>query len=162
VVDERRVSTPQAEIGLADAETVYVHLDLPEIEDLIPETSPRVLKDGRIKQVKRKKPERNHAYARLATGLAFMMGAATFATAPTVHTVRIAAYTQRKQRRSHLVEDAYVYEVAVPRPVYAAVDMSNVDPLELLATLESRMKPKSNYELTKLEPPTWAAEFAMA
>ena len=90
----------QCSVATTDGNCVFVHLDLPEIEDVIPETTRRVLKDGSTKIAKRNKKERAAAYAKLVTGLGVLISRMTFAAAPTLLNVRIATYTQRKKARN--------------------------------------------------------------
>jgi hypothetical protein len=149
----------EAEVAAADSETLYVHLDLPEIEDLIPAVRHQVLKDGRVKEVARKKAEQHEPYAGLVTGLALMVASASFAAAPTMAIVHVAAYTQRKQRGSQAIDDDYVYFVAIPREEIEQLVPQTVDPVAMLSRLQGRLEQTSSFELKKLKPPPWAAEF---
>jgi len=148
----------ECDIALSDVSTAYVRLDLPEIEDVIPEVRLKVLKDGRIKEVKRKKAERCSDYANLVTGLALMISSAVFATAPTLESVAIAAYTQRKQRRSAEIGDDYIFNVKLLRSTLIALNPMELDPVGTLRSLNARMKQKSNYEFEKLKPPNWVTD----
>jgi hypothetical protein len=103
------------EVAIQEDRTVCLHLDLPEIEDVIPETRGQVLKDGRVRQVKRTVSEKNEDYAHLVTGLALFISNETLVVSPMLRTVRIAAYTQRKKRGSQLETDTYVYDITLSR-----------------------------------------------
>jgi hypothetical protein len=144
-------------VGIEHPESAFVALDLPEIEDVIPETRYQVLKSGQLKEVKRKPDERNAAYARLVSGLAFTIAASAFAAAPTLDAVLISAYTQRKRRGATTTEDQYVYEARIRRGVFAT-GMTEGDPIELLLAQETRLDWGGKGELKKIDPPAWSTE----
>jgi hypothetical protein len=144
-----------ARVVVADSKTAYVLLDLPEIEDIMPETRTKVLKDGTTRDVKRPQAERLKSYANLVCGLAFLIARTAFCTGPTLNDVHIAAYTQRRQKRTGEVQDDFVYEVAISRGVSAALEHAKVDPVTEMLALKSRMKQSASGDLTKIAPPTW-------
>lgn len=145
-------------VGIVDASAAFIDFDLPEIEDVIPDVRHTVLKDGSLKETKRKAAERNADYAGLVTGLALTVASAAFASAPTLHSVTIGAYTQRKTRGSDAVEDTYVYETRIARSFVAGVDAANVNPMEALAAQETRIDWGANSVLKKIAPPAWTKE----
>lgn len=144
----------QCAVAVTHPEAAYVLLDLPEIEDVIPETRSKVLKDGRIKEVKRTKGERFADYARLTAGLALLLARTAFCAGPTLQTVHVAAYTQRRQRSSGVLRDEFVYEVRFGRDEAAAVDPAEA-PIAWLSRADSRMSTGPNGELKKITPPSW-------
>lgn len=145
-----------ARVAAPDASVVYLLVDLPEIEDILPETKQKVLKDGTVKEIKRPKGERLAGYSRLVCGLAFLLGRTCFAACPTADLVHIAAYTQRRQRKTGEIDDDYVYDVALPRAVSASLDHGAMDPVAELQRLEGRIKRTSSGDLGKITPPPWA------
>ncbi len=148
----------QCTVAVDDASSVFVDLDLPEIEDVIPETRLTMLKNGGTKETKRNADERNTAYLHLVSGICIAVAATAFCAAPTVEFVVIAAYTQRKKRGSGEMEDAYVLEAKIPREVVAAVKPATDAPLDVLGRCESRLDPAANLALKKIAPPAWVAE----
>lgn len=145
-------------LGLDETVAAFIALDLPEIEDVIPETRFRVLKSGQLKETKRKADERNAAYARLVSGLGVMMAAAAFAAAPTLETVTVGAYTQRRKRGSQEVEDQYVYEARIERSLFGRGAIANDEnPIDLLIGQQTRLEWGAKHVLKKLAPPAWAA-----
>lgn len=142
-------------VEVPDANTAYVLLDLPEIEDVLPETRTKVLKDGTKKEVKRPKGERLAPYANLVCGLGLVVARSAFIAGPTLRTIHVAAYTQRKQKRKDEIADDYVYEVAVAREADAAIDHADVDPVAEIERLGARMKRAASGELAKIAAPTW-------
>jgi hypothetical protein len=139
-----------------DGRTAFVAVDLPEIEDVVPETAKRVLRDGSIKEVKRSQRDRAEEWGQLAAGLGVLIAWATFAAAPTIGTVRVAAFTQRRKRRSGEISDDWVYEVELPRSVTDRIDPRTVQPLDVLRTYPSRFDLRASGELAAIEPPAWA------
>lgn len=142
-------------VDVPDAGRALLLLDLPEVEDVVPETKARVLRSGATKEVKRTKAERMEAYAGLACGLAFLMARVAFVAGPTLKTVTIAAYTQRRQRRSGALEDDFVYEVTLSRAVSAVLDPTVIDPVQELERLPSRIRRTATGEMAKIPAPAW-------
>jgi hypothetical protein len=154
----------KADFAVTSGSEGYLHLDLPEIEDVVPATRHRVLADGRLKETKRDEAERNEEYAELACGVGLMMAAAAFAAAPTLETVHVAAYTQREQKgkTKGQVADDYVYVASIPRSGWDTFDPKNVHAAASLRKL-GRMEQQANLRLKRLGPkdlPAWVAEFA--
>lgn len=147
------------DVAIQDDRTVYLHLDLPEIEDVIPETRGQVLKDGRVRQVKRTVSEKNEDYAHLVTGLALFIANETLVVSPTLQTVRIAAYTQRKKRGSQQQTDAYVYDITLSRNQIESIDFATAEPASLVAATATAFDQKSNLELKALRRPSWTLDF---
>lgn len=148
----------ECEVAIEDAATSYVRLDLPEIEDVIPEMRLKALKSGALKEVRRKKSERCDAYAHLAMGLGFHVAGSVFSAAPAMEVVHVVAYTQRKQRRSDRIGDDYVYELAITRWFYTAMDRRSADPLKAAADLRARFERRKDGEFKSIDPPTWLME----
>jgi hypothetical protein len=154
----------QAEFAVESGSEGYLHLDLPEIEDVVPSTRHRVLADGRLKETKRDEAERNEEYAELVCGVGLMMAAAAFAAAPTLSVVQVAAYTQREQKgkAKGQIADDYVYVASVPRSGWDTFDPKNVRATASLRKL-GRLEQQANLRLKRLgakELPSWVAGFA--
>jgi hypothetical protein len=147
-------------VGVLDGMRAAVLIDLPEIEDVVSETKRRVLRDGRVKETKRTKTERATDYATLASGLGLWVARACFAAAPTLATVTVAAYTQRRQSGSGERRDEFVYEFGIERAAATAIDGSNVEPTKFLTRLGGRIDLRASGELERIEPPVWQQELA--
>ena len=80
---------------LQDEKTVCLHLDLPEIEDVIPETNKEILKSGETRDVRRLKSDRHADYSRLVMGECLFITAEVFSYLPLAQVVQVTAYTQR-------------------------------------------------------------------
>lgn len=145
----------QCRFEVPEPTQAYLLLDLPEIEDLLPETRTKVLKDGSSKEVKRPKAERLAGYARLVCGLAFQVARTVFAVAPKVQQVQIAAYTQRRQKRTGAIGDDFVYDVEIARYLSGTLDHAVMDPVSELERLPGRVKRSASGELGRIPPPDW-------
>jgi hypothetical protein len=157
----------QAEFAIADAHSGYLHVDLPEIEDIVPGTRHCVLRNGRLKEIKHNEIEHNTEYVNVACGIGIMMAAASFAAAPTLQTIGIAAYTQRQQKSKNKgqVDDDYVYFVSIPRTAFTDFDAKSVNPTNFfMVTLSACMEQQANHRLKKLPSkafPDWVREFCL-
>jgi hypothetical protein len=145
----------ECHVAIDDEDHVLVDVDLPEIEDVVPEFRYSVLKNGNIKETKRKIAERNDAYAHLVTGIAFTVAATAFAMGPSVQKVTIAGRTQRKERESFDAVDIYVYEVKFSRTVFDSIEPLNLDPVQAMQRLPSRISYSASGSLKKVAAPDW-------
>jgi hypothetical protein len=145
-------------VAAEDAQHVFVSLDLPEIEDVVPETRFNVLKNGSLREVKRKAEERNGAYAGLVTGLVLSVAATVFSAAPTVRAVTIAAFTQRKRRGATTIEDAFVIETRIEREGFEALNVKASEPADTLGRFQTRWEWGASLALKKIPPPPWMAD----
>ena len=147
------------DVAMQEDRTACLHLDLPEIEDVIPETRGQVLKDGRVRQVKRTVSEKNGEYAHLVTGLALFIANETLVVSPTLQTVRLAAYTQRKKRGSQQETDTYVYDIVLSRNQIESIDFATVEPTSFVVATATAFEQKANLELKALRRPSWTLDF---
>lgn len=147
-------------VAVDDEDHVFIDVDLPEIEDVVPETQLRALKSGALSEKKRKASERNELYAELVCGIAFAIAATSLSAAPTLTRVTVAGRTQRQKRASLYVEDDYVYEVEIPRAFFSTLKLDTLDPVESLRRLPSRIQVASNGALKKIVAPRWVEAFS--
>jgi len=143
----------ECRVAIPDAARGYVLLDLPEIEDVVPERQRQVLADGNVREVGR--TNRSGDYALLAAGLALLVARTTFSAGPTLSVVRVAAYTQRRQRRHGVLGDEFVFEAVLRRDEVARLDPATVDPILTLKNTPSRFDLRDDFELKPIEPPAW-------
>lgn len=140
-------------------DTVVVVVDLPELEDVIPETRLKALKNGSVKEVRRSQRERKDAWRHLVLGIALQLGRTICAVAPAVQHIKVAGYTQRRQRSGTIADD-WVYELAFNRHFLASLDPENVDPSTILRLPDARVLPTADGNLKKIPPPEWLEELA--
>ena len=141
--------------------TVIVAVDLPEIEDIIPEVRFKALKNGTIKQVRRSRRERNDAWRHLVLGIALQIGRTVCAAAPSIQHVKVAGYTQRRQR-SGVIADEWVYDLVLDRHFLAGLRPETVAPSSLLKLPSVRVMPGADGDLKKIPPPAWVEDLLAA
>jgi len=148
-------------VAVADARAAFVNLDLPEIEDVIPEFRHKVLKSGEIRSVKRPAAERSESYARLVAGIVIAIAAAAVASAPTLASVTVAAFTQRRNSKSGESRDVYVIEAAFRREFLESSGLIEGDPVDQLVSLPgARVLLGSSGLLKPISPPDWIGQLA--
>lgn len=135
-------------------DTVIVAVDLPELEDIIPETRLKALKNGTVKEVRRSQRERKQAWRHLVLGIALQLGRTVCAVAPSVQHVKVGGYTQRRQRNG-TIDDDWVYELALQRHFLATLDPETVDPASILRLRDARVSPMADGNLKKIPPSEW-------
>ncbi|MDC0712988.1 hypothetical protein POL68_31290 [Stigmatella sp. ncwal1] len=142
-------------VAIPEQYEAFVLLDLPEIEDAIAEEKQRALKSGEVKEVRRTQKERQAEYASLATGLALWVARTAFAAGPTLQRVHVAAYTQRRRPGTGELIDDYVYEVCFERTVASRWRPDEVDPIEVLRSVPSRIDLRADGQLKAIRAPEW-------
>ena len=145
----------RCEFFLDDAQTIYLHLDLPEIEDVIPETRKEILKSGETREARRERPERTAEYARLVMGQCLYLAAEVFSYLPLAQTVHVAAYTQRPRLRESEPIDTYVLDVAFAREAVVEFTRQEQKLPAFLARLGARFVVNDDGGLGRIEPPAW-------
>lgn len=134
---------------------VRLAVDLPEIEDVIPDTAERALKDGRVKTVNRTRKDQQRDYAALVTGLGLQLAAAVLAASPIFDRVVIAAYTQRRESKTGLLQDEWVYELELERGVMVALNPATADPIAVATKAPGRIDLRPNFDLRSIRAPSW-------
>ena len=144
---------------LKDPASVYLHLDLPQIEDVIPEAQKEVLKNGDTRERPRPRDERNADYARLVMGQCLYLAAELFSYLPLAHLVQVAAYTQRPRMRETDPIDTYVLDVPFEREGVTQFNPEEQHLVSFLAREGGRFRvlPEDN-SLAKIEPPAWLTQ----
>ena len=139
---------------LHEADTVCLHLDLPEIEDVIPETVKAIQKNGTAKDVRRDQAERQSDYAQLVMGQCLFLAAELFSYLPVTQQIRVAAYTQRPRIKESDPVDSYVLDVAFDRD--AVKTFGSDDNLKAFFVRQgARFNQCADGELKRIEPPSW-------
>jgi hypothetical protein len=138
-------------------DTVVVAVDLPELEDIIPEIRLKALKDGSVKEVRRSQRDQRDAWRHLVLGIALQLGRTICAVAPTVQHIKVAGYTQRRQRNGTIADD-WVYDLALARHFLTSLHPENVDPSAVLRLPHARVLPTADGNLKKIPAPEWLGD----
>lgn len=143
-------------VSLESIEKAFISVDLPEIEDVIPEVKRKVLKNGQIKESNRTKKEKNDDYLILVAGLAVLIARTAFSATPTLQCVVIGAYTQRRNAKTGQIIDAWVYDVPFRKADVSAFSPLEGDPVQLIGAVpNARFLITSTQELKQISSPEW-------
>lgn len=131
--------------------SLYIDLDLPEIEDM-PQKKATLSSNGKL-SIKLKTPKQlKEDYAKCITGLAFYFAGNLFNISPEIASIIISGYTQRLSKRTGKIEDEYVYSVKFERDIFKNLNIKLIDPIEAVQNFENEMNMTSTYELKTIEP----------
>ncbi|HNQ67961.1 MAG TPA: DUF4236 domain-containing protein [Bacteroidales bacterium] len=134
----------------SDNGTLFIDLNLPEIEDL-PITKVNTLSSGKISIKDKTKKEIQVDYLKCVTGLAFYFGGVFFNISEKIKFISISGYTQRISKSTGNLEDEYIYSVIFDRERFMMINFVNIDPYEALKRFENRISVTSNFDLKKIE-----------
>ena len=139
---------------LQDERSVCLHVELPELEEVIPETTKEISKTGEARDARKTKAERQTDYTRLAMGESLFLAAELFSYLPLAREIKVAAYTERPRIKETDPVDSYVLDVAFDREAVKAFGPD--DNLEaLLARLGGRFDMNEDGGLNRIQPPSW-------
>lgn len=124
---ETNVSFEVSETG----QSVYLDVDLPEIEDLPTTVMSAPSRGWQIKLKKLSDTKLRKVYMNHVHGIGFRLTGESFATLPTVNKIILSAYSQRPDRATGNVSDEYLYSVKIHRPDWEKIDFSNLQHLHL-------------------------------
>ena len=130
--------------------TMYLDVDLPEIED-IPENEIVRLASGNLKEKKKTQAKLKQEYVNLVFGLAIFITANVFNISPAIHNITISGYTQRRNKAGE-INDEYVFSIKFIRDIFEKSVLRNVDPLEFCMKFENRFNMTNTMLLKKITP----------
>lgn len=130
--------------------SLYLDLDLPEIEDM-PLEKVSTLSSGKISIKQKTIKEQSADYAICVCGMSYFFASLLFNTTPEVDDIYISAYTQRENKQSGRTEDQYVYSVKFDRSKFASLDFQSLDPIMTLCQFPHNIKISSSYKLETID-----------
>lgn len=120
---------------LDDGRTLFLDVDLPEIEDM-PTKTANAPQRGYKLSVKDMPPTKvQQLYMRHVHGIGFRMIGEAFGALPNARTVILSAYSQRADRATGRVNDEYLYSVKVERSSWARIHFGNLQSLDVVEAL---------------------------
>lgn len=131
--------------------SLYIDLDLPEIEDM-PQKKATLSSNGRLSIKLKTAKQLKEDYVRCITGLAFYFAGNLFNISPEIANIIISGYTQRLSKRTGKIEDEYVYSVRFDKNRFKNLNINLIDPIEAVQNFENAMNMTSTYELKTIEP----------
>ena len=148
-------SATQCGLFFDTPDLISVNLDLPEMEEVIPLTRKKLLKNGETREVARDKLERNRDYFDLVTGECTFIAAEIFSYLPLCKTIRLAAHTQRPKARENDPIDTYVLDLKFDREELKALDPQSTPIHSFLVHSGARFQLADDYELERIDAPSW-------
>lgn len=133
-----------------NSNTMYLDVDLPEIEDL-PEDEVVRLASGNLKEKKKTQATLKQEYVNLVFGLAIFISANIYNASPAIHNIIISGYTQRRDKAG-TVNDEYVYSIKFVRDIFENSVLCNVNPKDFCMRFENRSNVTSSMLMKKIEP----------
>lgn len=146
------------EISLKDPHSVFINLDLPEIEKVIPEYKKRVLKNGNIEKSKIDTVVRNKDYFNLVVGQSVSIAYRLFANLPHLSTVRVSGYTQKPLLLVSDEIDTYIFDIVFTKSFIESFDPKKKDLYASIRALTTAIEIKDNWEFNKIKRPIWIGE----
>ena len=121
---------------LRDRSTVFVDLDLPEIE-MLPDQIAVQMANGTVKKKKITQANLKQNYIKCVFGFAVVFAAKFFNSAPTIKNIILSGFTQRRDKNGSL-NDVYIYSIKFLRDEMELKTLSGSDPYELCMQFENR------------------------
>jgi len=120
-----------------DGRTVFLDVDLPEIE-MLPAREATVAGRGvRLNYRKLSDTRRRKLYMAHVHGIGFRLIGEVFQGLPRVHTVVCSGYSQRVDPATGQRRDEYLYSVRVGRAAWTRVDFGNLGAVDVVAALDA-------------------------
>ena len=139
---------------VADGAGLHMDVDLPEVEDM-PERTATVDRDGKkIKFSKLSEKQRREDYARHVHGIVLRLLGISFMTLPSLNSVIISGYSQRKKKSTGEVGDEYLLSLSVTREAFEKIPSvsANVDPIAIIDGLPNIRKMNASFQFSAIEP----------
>lgn len=139
---------------LHDASTVYLQVALPELEEVIPETTKEITKDGNTREIRRTQDERQADYTRLAMGCCLFLAAELLSYLPLAREIKVAAYTRQPRIKESDPVDSYVLDVPFDREAVQAFGADD-NLAAFIVRWGGRYDLNPYGGLKRIEPPSW-------
>lgn len=145
-----------ARVMMNDDTGLYLDIDLPEIENVVPKTVREVSASGSVKSSRRSGHDLHEPYAELVLGHCLNLAAKLFVELPRLQVAHLAAYTRRGE-----VEE-YVFEASIGRD--AMTSLARQSPGKLPELISALKADHAVYEigedgnLKKIPQPAWTTD----
>lgn len=130
--------------------TLYLDLDLPEIEDMSSEKA-NILASGKISIKQKTKKEQAGDYALCVCGMSYFFASLLFNTTPEIDYVAISGYSQRENAKSGSTEDQYIYSILFDRDRFSKLDLRTIDPIESFYLFPHNIKLTESFRLETID-----------
>ncbi len=134
-----------------EGRTVYLDVDLPEIEDY-PQTKSQILKSGKVSVKNKTKKEMKEDYLQSVAGISIYFASIVFTVSPLIQNVYVSGYTQRINKSTGKIEDEYVYSVNYDIARFRNLNFQKIDPQLALESFNPIMKVSKTSDLVTIQP----------
>lgn len=148
---ETSISVELFELG----KTIYIDVDLPEIEDMPQKTASAPQRGYKLNVKSISENALRKMYANHVHGVGFRLIGEAFASLPLLEEVVLSAYSQRRDLATGRVADEYLYSIKVRRSDWSKIDFSHlksVDAGEALSKFEIRRNMTKTGVFKTIEP----------
>lgn len=120
----------------SDARTVFLDVDLPEVEDMPTESATVAARGFKISVKKRTETQIRKEYMVHIHAIAFRVIGEAFAALPHVVRVVCSGYSQRPDPKTGHTRDDYLFSVSVDRERWSGLSFGNLDLIDHVACFE--------------------------
>ena len=135
--------------------TVYIDIDLPEIED-IPQKTATIVASGKKLNIKNKTEKQLRLeYATHIHAIALRVASYTFATLPSINYIVISGYSQRLDKSTAQIKDEYLYSIKFNKSDFSKLNFGKIeliDPIEAFNNFEHVRKMTATGIFKEIEP----------
>jgi hypothetical protein len=135
--------------------TVYIDIDLPEIED-IPQRTASIGATGKKLNIKNKTDKQLRLeYSTHIHAIALRVAAYTFATLPSINLIVISGYSQRLDKATAHTNEEYLYSVKFNKSDFSKLNFEKIeliDPIKAFDNFENIRKMTETGIFKKIEP----------
>jgi len=135
--------------------TVYIDIDLPEIED-IPQRTASIAATGKKLNIKNKTDKQLRLeYSTHIHAIALRVAAYTFATLPSIDLIVISGYSQRLDKATAYTNEEYLYSVKFNKSDFSKLNFEKIeliDPIKAFDNFENIRKMTETGIFKKIEP----------
>jgi hypothetical protein len=135
--------------------TVYIDIDLPEIED-IPQKTATIASTGKKLNIKDKTEKQLRLeYSMHIHAIALRVAAYTFATLPSIDIILISGYSQRVDKSTAQINDEYLYSVKFNKSTFSKLNFEKIeliDPIKAFDNFECIRKMTATGIFKEIEP----------
>lgn len=115
--------------------TLFVDIDLPEIEDIPNEIYVERKRGFSTKQKSNRAIEQE--YNLLVTGIPFILASHVFTLLPHIQEVVFSGYTQRLNVRTGHIENHYILSTRMQKQTFGQLRLENIDPVEAIQSFNT-------------------------
>jgi hypothetical protein len=135
--------------------TVYIDIDLPEIED-IPQRTASIAATGKKLNIKNKTDKQLRLeYSTHIHAIALRVVAYTFATLPSINLIILSGYSQRLDKATAHTNEEYLYSVKFNKSDFSKLNFEKIeliDPIKAFDNFENIRKMTETGIFKKIEP----------